>query len=123
MQIYATCMLSQVSRLMLSADIFEKLELEDDLSTSFSTFNNLITLEVSFIKTEQAKSLFTFSQFSPYLESLVFGGVCCRGKVDEGPLTLDVVPHCLLTNLEAIKFQYFEGQVRELDLVQLFLSS
>ncbi|KAI3881820.1 hypothetical protein MKW92_031423, partial [Papaver armeniacum] len=51
-----------------------KLEQADDLSTSFSTFNNLITLEVSFIKTQQDKSLFIFLLFSPNLESLVFDG-------------------------------------------------
>ncbi|KAI3881819.1 hypothetical protein MKW92_031422, partial [Papaver armeniacum] len=48
--------------------------------------------------------------------------VCCRGKVNEGPLTLDIVPHCLLMNLKSIKFQYFEGKVRELDFVQLFFA-
>ncbi|KAI3851170.1 hypothetical protein MKX03_007235 [Papaver bracteatum] len=115
--------LSNVKLLKLSDYVLEKLELEDVLDTSFPTFLNLITLEVSFIKTQHVKSLFTFLQFSPNLESLNFGGVFGRDEVNEDALTLDVVPHCLLMHLKSIKFQDFEGQSKELDLVQLFLQN
>ncbi|MCL7047470.1 hypothetical protein MKW94_013998, partial [Papaver nudicaule] len=50
-----------------------KLELENVLSTCFPTFVNLITLEVSIIKAQEVRTLFSFLQFSPNLESLVFG--------------------------------------------------
>ncbi|KAI3866966.1 hypothetical protein MKX03_022009 [Papaver bracteatum] len=115
--------LSNVKQLKLWDYIFEKLELADVLDISFPTFSNLITLEVSFIKINHVISLFTFLQFSPYLESLVFGRVSCRDEVNEDALTLDVVPHCLLMHLKSIKFQVFEGQLKELDLVQLFLQN
>ncbi|KAI3881816.1 hypothetical protein MKW92_031419 [Papaver armeniacum] len=115
--------LSNVKQLKLWDFIFEKLELADVLDTSFPTFNNLITLEVSFIKTQHVNSLFTFLRFSPNLESLVFGCVSCQDEVNEDALTLDVVPHCLLMHLKSIKFQDFEGQSKELDLVQLFLQN
>ncbi|XP_026390863.1 FBD-associated F-box protein At5g27750-like [Papaver somniferum] len=114
--------LCNVKLLKLSDSVFEKLELAGVLSASFPTFNNLNTLEVSFIKTRLVKPLFTFLQFSPNLESLVFSGVC-GDKINEDAFTLDVVPHCLLMNLKSIKFQYFKGQLKELDLVQLFLQN
>ncbi|XP_026383501.1 FBD-associated F-box protein At5g22730-like isoform X1 [Papaver somniferum] len=114
--------ISNVKLLKLSDYVFEKLEMAGVRSTSFPTFNNLNTLEVSFIKTQLVKPLFTFLQFSPNLESLVFRGVY-RDKVNEDAFTLDVVPHCLLMNLKSIKFQYFKGQLKELDLVQLFLQN
>ncbi|KAI3844140.1 hypothetical protein MKW92_032034, partial [Papaver armeniacum] len=38
-------------------------------------------------------------------------------------LAVDVVPHCFLMNLKSIKFQNFEGQRNELDLVKLFLQN
>ncbi|XP_026400360.1 F-box/LRR-repeat protein At4g14096-like [Papaver somniferum] len=115
--------LCDVKHLKLSGNISESLELAGVLSISFPTFINLITLEVSFIKTQQVKSLFSFLRFSPNLESLVFGRVCYGDEVNEDAFTLDVVPHCLLMNLKSIKFQYFEGQLKELDLVQLFLQN
>ncbi|KAI3851171.1 hypothetical protein MKX03_007236 [Papaver bracteatum] len=115
--------LSNVKHLKLSGNISESLELADVLSISFPTFINLITLEVSFIKTQQVKSLFSFLRFAPNLESLVFGWVFYGDEANEDAFTLDVVPHCLLMNLKSIKFQYFEGHVNELDLVQLFLQN
>ncbi|KAI3881815.1 hypothetical protein MKW92_031418 [Papaver armeniacum] len=115
--------LSNVKHLKLSGTIFQNLELANALSASFRTFTNLITMEVSFIKTQQVGSLFTFLQFSPNLESLVFSGICCRDEVNEDVLTLDVMPHCLLVCLKSIKFQNFKGELEELDLVQLFLQN
>ncbi|KAI3915427.1 hypothetical protein MKW98_022385, partial [Papaver atlanticum] len=115
--------LSNVKHLKLSGTVLENLELANVQSSSFPTFLNLITLEVSFMKTQKVKSLFTFLQFSPNLVSLVFSGACCRDEVNEDALTLDVVPHCLLIHLKSIKFQYFEGQRKVLDLVQLFLQN
>ncbi|KAI3851164.1 hypothetical protein MKX03_007229 [Papaver bracteatum] len=114
--------LSNVKLLKLSDYVFEKLELAGVLSTRFPTFNNLITLEVSFIKTQLVEPLFSFLQFSPNLESLVFNGVC-RDKANDEALTLDGVPRCLLMHLKSIKFRYYEGQLEELDLVQLFLQN
>ncbi|RZC71883.1 hypothetical protein C5167_035111 [Papaver somniferum] len=113
--------LSNVNLLKLLDFVFEKLELAGVLCTRFPTFN-LITLEVSFIKTQLVKPLFTFLQFSPNLESLVFNGVC-RDKVNDEALTLDGVPRCLLMHLKSIKFRYYNGQLKELDLVQLFLQN
>ncbi|MCL7030313.1 hypothetical protein MKW94_011848, partial [Papaver nudicaule] len=87
-----------------------KLELENVLSTCFPTFVNLITLEVSIIKAQQVRTLFSFLHFSPNLESLVFGRVIFPDEVNEDALTLDVVPHCLLMHLKSIEFRDFEGQ-------------
>ncbi|KAI3933681.1 hypothetical protein MKW92_047605 [Papaver armeniacum] len=110
---------SNVKHLKLSGNISE---MADVLSTTFPTFTNLITLEVSLINTRQVKSLFSFLKFTPNLESLVLGSVCYV-KVNEDALTLDVVPHCLLVHLKSITFRYFEGQFQELDMVQLFLQN
>ncbi|KAI3871375.1 hypothetical protein MKW92_017296 [Papaver armeniacum] len=115
--------LSNIKHLKLSGTVFQNLELANALSASFPTFINLTTMEVSVIKTQQVGSFFTFLQFSPNLESLVFSGVCCRDEVSEDVLTLDVVPHCLLVRLKSIKFQNFKGELKELDLVQLFLQN
>ncbi|MCL7046345.1 hypothetical protein MKW94_030512, partial [Papaver nudicaule] len=99
------------------------LKLTDDLSTSFPTFSNLITLEVSIIKAQEVRTLFSFLRFSPNLESLVFGRVIFPDEVNEDALTLDVVPHCLLMHLKSIEFRDFEGQLSELELVLLFLQN
>ncbi|MCL7042347.1 hypothetical protein MKW94_004172, partial [Papaver nudicaule] len=99
------------------------LEVENFLATSFPTFINLVTLEVSIIKAQQVRTLFSFLQFSPNLESLVFGRVIFPDEVNEDALTLDVVPHCLLRHLKSVEFQDFEGQLSELDLVQVFLQN
>ncbi|MCL7039292.1 hypothetical protein MKW94_024320, partial [Papaver nudicaule] len=100
-----------------------RLELENVLATSFPTFYNLITLEVSIIKARQVRSLFSFLQFSPNLESLFFGRVTFLDEADEDEFTLDVVPQCLLMHLKSVEFQDFEGQPSELDLVQQFLQN
>ncbi|KAI3947300.1 hypothetical protein MKW98_030886 [Papaver atlanticum] len=113
--------LSNVKHLKLSGLIFQNLKMANVQPSSFLTFINLITLEVCFIKTWQVRSLFTFLHFSPNLESLVFSGVCCPYNGDA--LTLDVVPHCLLMHLNSIEFQDFKGQLKELDLVKLFLQN
>ncbi|KAI3907552.1 hypothetical protein MKW98_016196 [Papaver atlanticum] len=115
--------LSNVKRLRVTGYIFEDLETANLLSTSLFAFTNLITLEVSIIKAEQVRPLFTFLQFSPNLESLIFGGVLIIDKANKDALAVDVVPHCLLMNLKSIKFQNFEGQRNELDLVKLFLKN
>ncbi|KAI3915423.1 hypothetical protein MKW98_022381 [Papaver atlanticum] len=75
--------LSNVKHLKLSGAEFEVLQQANFQSTNFPTFVNLITLEVSFIKTWQAGLLFNFLQFSPNLGSLIFGQVCCPGIVNE----------------------------------------
>ncbi|KAI3925540.1 hypothetical protein MKW92_047967 [Papaver armeniacum] len=115
--------LSNVNRLRVTGYIFEDLETASLLSTSLLAFTNLITLEVSIIKPEQVRPLFTFLQFSPNLESLIFGEVLIIDKANKDALAVDVVPHSLLMNLKSIKFQNFKGQRNELDLVKLFLQN
>ncbi|KAI3871378.1 hypothetical protein MKW92_017299 [Papaver armeniacum] len=111
--------LSNVKHLKLSGFDLEDLKLPN--VQSFPTFINLITLEVCFIKTQHVGSLFAFLQFTPILESLVFGEVCYADFEDT--LTLDVVPHCLLMHLKTVEFQDFKRHLKELDLVQLFLQN
>ncbi|XP_026400638.1 putative F-box/FBD/LRR-repeat protein At2g05300 [Papaver somniferum] len=94
--------LSNVKHLKVTGYIFEDLETANLVSTSLLAFTNLITLEVSIIKAEQ---------------------VLIIDKANKDALTVDVVPHCLLMNLKSIKFQNFEGQRNELDLVKLFLQN
>ncbi|KAI3885928.1 hypothetical protein MKW92_007215 [Papaver armeniacum] len=115
--------LSNVNRLRVTGYIFEDLETANLLSTSLLAFTNLITLEVSIIKPEQVRPLFTFLQFSPNLESLIFGEVLIIDIANKDALAVDVVPRSLLMNLKSIKFQNFEGQRNELDLVKLFLQN